>query len=253
MQENNFSIEDITTIGIASPGSIIENKIISNVVNLKIEKFDIYTALKKHFPNTKIIVKNDGCVAAIAEKLYGNIKNYKDALFICLGTGVGGTVFLNGKMLEPKKYSGLEIGHMSINKNGPICKCGKRGCFDIYGSFKKFKEELAKKLEWPIQSTSNEILPKLQQINKLELNSVEKIIQEYTENLSIGISNLINLFEPEIICIGGSFSYYESILLKPLKKKILEENMLFNKRKDIKIVCAKFLNDAGIIGAGNIL
>ena len=105
----------------------------------------------------------------------------------------------------------------------------------------------------PIQSTSNEILPKLQQINKLELNSVEKIIQEYTENLSIGISNLINLFEPEIICIGGSFSYYESILLKPLKKKILEENMLFNKRKDIKIVCAKFLNDAGIIGAGNIL
>ena len=80
----------------------------------------------------------------------------------------------------------------------------------------------------------------------------EKIINEYVEKLAIGISNLINIFEPEITVIGGSFTYYQSILLEPLKEKIIKEKLLFNKRDNINIVAAKLFNDAGIIGAGNL-
>ena len=218
-------------------------------MNLGIDEFNICEKIKKYYPNTEIIVKNDAKCAAIAEKLYGNMKEYKNGLFICLGTGVGGALFINGKLFEPQKYSGFEIGHMSIKQSGEKCKCGKIGCFDIYGSMKNFKIKLTQSLKMPANAISYQILPNLE---GKTTNEAQKIINEYIENLAIGISNLINIFEPEITVIGGSFTYYQSILLEPLKEKIIKENLLFNKRKNINIVAAKLFNDAGIIGAGSL-
>ena len=249
LREKNIYLSDIQKIGIATPGTVVDGEIIKNAVNLGIEEFNICKKLKRYYPNTEILVKNDAKCAAMAEKLYGNMKEYKNCLFICLGTGVGGALFLNGKLFEPEKYSGFEIGHMAIKQSGEKCKCGRVGCFDIYGSMKNFKAKLTAELKMPANSISYKILPKLE--GRIT-NQVQKIINEYVENLVIGISNLINIFEPEIIVIGGSFTYYQSILLEPLKEKILKENLLFNKRESINIVAAKLFNDAGIIGAGNL-
>lgn len=249
LRENNLHIENIGKIGIATPGTIVNGKIITNVVNLGIKNLNLHEKLKKYFPKTEIIIKNDGKCAAIAEKLYGNMKNFDEGLFICLGSGVGGAVFTKGKLLESNKYSGYEIGHISIKKDGKLCKCGKRGCFDIYGSMKNFKIKLTNELEIPNKSISYDILPKLEGKRTKE---VQNIIDEYIYNLSIGISNLINIFEPEIVVIGGSFSFYQSLLLEPLKEKIIKDNLLFNKRSSVNIVAAKLFNDAGIIGAGNL-
>lgn len=249
LTEKNIYLSDIQKIGIATPGTVINGETIKNAVNLGIEEFNICKKLKRYYPNTEILVKNDAKCAAMAEKLYGNMKEYKNCLFICLGTGVGGALFLNGKLFEPEKYSGFEIGHMEIKQSGEKCKCGNVGCFDIYGSMKNFKAKITNELKMPVNSISYKILPKLE--GKIT-NEVQKIINEYVENLSIGISNLINIFEPEIIVIGGSFTYYQSILLEPLKEKILKDNLLFNKRENLNIVAAKLFNDAGIIGAGNL-
>ena len=249
LTEKNIYLSDIQKIGIATPGTVINGEIIKNAVNLGIEEFNICKKLKRYYPNTEILVKNDAKCAAMAEKLYGNMKEYKNCLFICLGTGVGGALFLNGKLFEPEKYSGFEIGHMEIKQSWEKCKCGNVGCFDIYGSMKNFKAKITNELKMPVNSISYKILPKLE--GKIT-NEVQKIINEYVENLSIGISNLINIFEPEIIVIGGSFTYYQSILLEPLKEKILKDNLLFNKRENLNIVAAKLFNDAGIIGAGNL-
>jgi len=249
LREKNIYLSDIKKIGIATPGTVEDGQIIKNAVNLGIQEYNICKALKKYYPNTEIQVKNDAKCAAMAEKLYGNMKEYKSSLFICLGTGVGGALFINGKLFEPQKYSGLEIGHMSIKQSGEKCKCGKVGCFDIYGSMKNFKAKLTQSLGMPQNAISYEILPKLE--GKIT-DEIQKIINEYVENLAIGISNLINIFEPEITVIGGSFTYYQSILLEPLKEKIIKEKLLFNKRENINIVAAKLFNDAGIIGAGNL-
>lgn len=249
LEKNKLEIKDIEKIGIAVPGTVINEKIITNVVNLKIKEFDLYHELKKHYKNTQIRIKNDGKCAANAEKLYGNMSKYEDAIFLCLGTGVGGAVFLGGKMLEPQRCSGFEIGHMTINKDGKTCNCGKNGCFDIYGSMKRFKEKITKELKLNEISISSQILPEIQ---KSKNEKVQEIIEEYTKDVAIGISNLINIFEPQIIVIGGSFVYYKDILLEKVKQKIQNENMVLNKRENLNITTAKFLNDAGIIGAGNL-
>lgn len=249
IREMGIYLGDINQIGIAVPGTVKDDKIIKKCVNLGVKDFDIYSVINKYYPNTKIVIKNDGKCAAIDEKKYGNLKGYKDGIFICLGTGVGGAVYLNGKMLEPKTFSGFEIGHIVIDKHGELCKCGRRGCFDVYGSMKRFKRKLTKELGMSVDSLSFDILPK---VEKSKNKNIRKIIDDYAYDLSIGISNLINIFEPEVIVIGGSFAYYESILLSKIKDNIKNEKMLMNERKNIKIEKAKFLNDAGVIGAGNI-
>lgn len=140
---------------------------------------------------------------------------------------------------------------MVIEKNGLPCNCGKRGCFEKYGSMKAFKENLRKELNFPEYQTGKMLAELLKNRNLSdELNlKMDKVVDEYIENLSIGLANLINIFEPELIGIGGSFAFFKDILLGKLKNKLLEPNVLFNKRKNINIKVAELANDAGIIGA----
>lgn len=234
----------VESIGIAIPGTVNERKIIK-AVNLGLENYDIVGRLSKEI-NLPIKIKNDAKCAAIAESTYGSIKEYENSLFLTLGTGIGGAAVFNHKLLDPKKVPGFEFGHMIITKNGRLCNCGKRGCFERYGSMKVFKQEVINELNLDEKISGEELLKKVEKEQQDPV--VENIIDEFTENLSIGISNLINIFEPEAIGIGGSFTYYADILLPKIKSKILDGNLLFNKREDIIINAATLGNNAGMIG-----
>lgn len=236
--------ENVEFIGIAVPGTVSENRIIK-AVNLGIENYDLATKLEKIL-HIEVKLKNDAKCAALAEQKYGELSQYDNSVFLCIGTGVGSAVFMNGKLLEPKDVPGFEISHTVIQKNGLLCNCGKRGCFETYASIKRFKEKLSK--EFNIHSIKGEVIRDF--IRKNENDSrLKYLLNNYIEDLSIGISNIINIFEPEAICIGGSFAEYEDILYEPLKQALLKGNLLFNKRDDIIIKHAKLKNDAGIIGA----
>ena len=235
--------------GIAVPGTVYKNKIIK-AVNLGIENYDLVGNLEKTLIKAgyaiSIKLKSDGKCAALAEQKYGALKGYDNSVFLCIGTGVGSAVIFNGKLLEPKDVPGFELSHTIIQKNGTLCNCGKRGCFEVYASLKRFKEKLVK--EFNLKSLDGECIRDFIYENPDNL-TLKYMIYNYVEDLSIGISNIINIFEPEAICLGGSFAEYEDILYMPLKKKLLEGNLLFNKRCDIIIKLAKLKNDAGIIGA----
>ena len=237
-------LNEIEMIGIAVPGTVSNNKILK-AVNLGIEDYDLASHLKEIL-NIDIKLKNDAKCAALAEQKYGELNQYQNSIFLCIGTGIGGAVIYNGKLLEAKDVPGFEFSHMIIQKNGTLCNCGKRGCFETYASMKRFKEKIAK--EFNLNTVEGEYIK--QYILQNENNPTLKyIINNYIENLAIGISNIINIFEPEAICFGGSFAYFEDIFLEPLKKMLLEGNLLFNKRCDIILKLAKLKNDAGIIGA----
>lgn len=240
---------NINQIGIAVPGTVSDTKIIK-AVNLGIEDYDLGKILEEKLKNegytVKVKLKNDGKCAGLAEQKYGELQGYDNSVFLCIGTGVGSAVIFNGKLLEPKGVPGFEFSHTIIQKNGLECNCGKRGCFEVYASLKRFKERVKK--EFNLESLDGECIRDFIRKNP-ENVTLKYMINNYIEDLSIGISNIINIFEPEAICIGGSFAEYEDILYYPLKNALLNGNLLFNKKCDIIMKLAKHKNDAGIIGA----
>ena len=261
----NIENKKIEAIGIAVPGTVSDGTIVK-CVNLKLENYNIAQKLNKAlieyiqsnakqelFENLPLDIKlqNDAKCAAIAENTYGILNNYENSIFLTLGTGIGGAVIINNNLLKGTNFSGYEFGHMIINKNGLECNCGKKGCFELYASMRKLKKDLKEKLNLNEFTTSEQLLDLLKYNTALNKNDerIKEVIEEFTDNLALGISNLINIFEPEIIGIGGSFVYFEDFLLEKLKDKILFGNLLFNKRDDIIVKSAILGNDAGIIGA----
>ena len=193
-------------------------------------------------------MRNDAKSAAIAESKIGCLKGYKRAIFLTLGTGIGGAAIINGELLYTGNLPGCEFGHMIINKNGKECSCGKKGCFETYSSIRAFKKNVADAL-----GIADDFSGQYLRENLLDLNNIEikKVVEEFVENLCIGISNLIDIFEPEIVVLGGSFSHYEKNhpVYQMLLDKINELQSRFNKVAPPKIELAKLKNNAGIIGA----
>lgn len=228
----------IQKIGIGFPAA----NIIDGVITKYGKILDLPKILSQEF-NVPVYLKNDVKCSAICEKKIGNLKNYDNCLFMALGTGIGGAYFYKNELVTPNIFQGFEIGHMIIEKDGRECNCGNKGCFEQYASMRVFRNKLEELFQ--MDKITSDILFEL--IDKKEKQKeVNNIINEYIEYLSIGITNLINIFEPDAICIGGSFSYYQPIFIERLKDK-LKSN--FKNRSIPEILVAKYENDAGIIGA----
>lgn len=227
---------------------LVSKDVIVKASNLSITDFHICEELEKRLnKNMKIKLRNDAKCAALAEKEYGVLKQYNNCLFLGLGTGIGGAAFIDGKLLETTKYSGYEFGHMIIEKGGRLCSCGKKGCFEKYGSIKALKTEIVN-----VIGENEDITGKYFRENILTLNNpiIEEEIEKWLNYLKIGIGNLIDIFEPEAICFGGSFTHYEeNKLLERLIEKMNETDSTFTTSKRPDMMFAKFKNDAGVIGA----
>lgn len=244
LNENQMSLNEIEKIGVASPGTVTNGHITS--WNLGLKNFDLQSKLVEKY-GLPVKIRNDGKCAALAEKKYGAMKEYDDCVFINIGTGIGGAAFMGGKLLEPKRFSGFEFGHMTLVKNGIQCTCGKKGCFERYASIKSLKNRITKTLGIDGTDISGQYLR--EELMVKYHDEVQEDINDFIDYLKMGVCNLIDIFEPEIICFGGSFSYYEG---HPVLNKLIEEinkpDSTFNETKQ-KIVTAELKNDAGIIGA----
>ncbi len=235
----------IDLIGIATPGNPDNNDLcVKNLVNLGINNLSFKRIYEKY--NIPIQIKNDAKAAGLAELKYGALKDYKDAVFLCLGTGIGSAVFLNGNLLQANKHIGFELGHMVIDRNGEQCNCGKKGCFETYCSMKKFKENAKKILG--LENVSPALLPEkiIQNINDKDMHN---LVNEFIDNLIIGLSNIIDIFEPEAICLGGSFVYFKDVFSNKLSYEMERRKYVFNKESLPKLVLGELYNDAGILGA----
>lgn len=235
LKEIQVPIFLIEKIGIGIPG-IVENNKIKKCNKFGITNWNLAQELEKYY-GIPVILQNDALCAAIAEKEYGALKETKKAVFLCFGTGIGGVTIIEEQIISS------EYGHMIIQKNGKECNCGQRGCFETYSSMKVLKEEMIKVLKLDKNTTSEELLTILRKEEKDEINAY---LDQYIQTVLIGISNIVNIINPEKICIGGSFVYYEDILYKRLLEKLLTIPCQFQKPE---IVLATLGNTAGIIGA----
>ena len=226
----------IEQIGIGIPG-VVENNLIVAIKKYGIYNWDLAKEIEEHY-KIDVKISNDAVCSIRAEKEYGSLKGEKNAVFMCLGTGIGSAIIADNKIYES------EIGHMVIQKDGNSCNCGRNGCFETYASMYKFKKDIIELLNLSQDTESEEILQILK--SKKDNENINKYIDEYLNYLVIGISNIINILKPEVICIGGSFVHYEEIMFNKLIEKLKNSVIQYELPK---IVLSSLKNDAGIIGA----
>ena len=239
----------IESLGIAMPGTSIDGVILSSG-NVGIKNYNLTEKLQEKI-DLPITIKNDAKCAAMAENTYGVLKGYDRSIFLTLGTGIGGAAFIDGKLLTAGNRPGYEFGHMVIQKDGIECTCGRKGCFERYASMKVFKNHLRKELGLDDTTRGEELLKIIRDIKPgdKDYKAIQKTINDFIDNLSIGIANLINIFEPQVIGIGGSFIHFEDIFLERLREKVNSQTKGRAGKEEYIIRTAVLGNDAGIIGA----
>ncbi len=260
LDEAGLTGADIQAIGMGTPGIPgIEEKSVVYACNFpKVKHGKLQDEMRKYFPGVNAYVENDANAAAYGEILAGAAKGLKDAVVVTLGTGVGGGVIVDGKIYAGFNHCGSEIGHMVLNFNGPACNCGRKGCFEVYAS----ATALINQTKEMIQSYPDSVIHEMIDHNPDKVNGKvpfdaaqqgdragEKIIKNYLEYLGVGLVNIINIFQPEAIVIGGGICKQGENLLAPLREYVKHYIYTPDEIPTTKLMTAQLGNDAGIIGA----
>ena len=209
--------------------------------------------LKKHFEETfglETRVINDANSAALAELWTGSLKGCKNGILLTIGTGIGGGIIADGKLLSGAHGFAGEVGHMSIKKDGPLAAYGNRGGYEEYASTKallrRVEERLMEEgLPLPEEGLSGHWV--FEQADRGDA-LMEQILNEWIEDLMVGIENLVYIFDPERVVLGGGVSAQEKWLIKPLEER-LHKKLMHAYQEHIRVLSATHLNDAGLIGA----
>ena len=254
--QNNINIEEVSNIGIGIPG-IVTNDGGVTCVNLGLKNALIAPMLQESFKGTKVSIGNDANVAALAEFAYGSMKGYDSGVMITLGTGIGGGVVVNGKLITGANGMGAEIGHMMISSNYFECNCGNNGCFETFCSATAIIKYAQKLVEEGRKTTIiemakndiNNITAKMVFDSYKENDEVAiEVVDRFKKYLAIGLANIINFIDPQVISIGGGVSNASDIMLDGLSEKV-KQHLPFKEGNIADIVIAQFKNDAGILGA----
>ncbi len=258
--EQGISIDEVESVGIATPGSAdIENGTVIYTNNLPFVEYPIAKKLKSFFPVEKVLIANDADAAAYGEVIAGAGKGKKDFIMITLGTGVGGGVVINGKLYSGFNHSGGELGHTVIVKDGAQCSCGRRGCWEAYSSATALIRMTKEKMNECKDSVMWEYCEgNLDKVNgRTAFDCMRKgdkaasdVVDTYISYLATGSANIINIFQPSILAFGGGVSNEKENLLHPLAEHMKGQIYGYEHNKlhtELKI--AELRNDAGIIGA----
>ena len=261
LAECEIAMDDVTGAGIACPGTVNPaTGIVEYANNIKFSDFPLVALFSKEMdmPAENVKIGNDANLAALGEAVAGAAKGASSSVMITLGTGVGGGVILDGKMLMGCAFGGAELGHTVIELNGRQCSCGRKGCFEAYCS----ATALVKLTKEKFEATSGTLMHEMceNDVNrvggKTAFAAMKKgdkagaeVVEEFISYLACGVANLINIFQPEVFTIGGGVSGEGDNLLVPLKEKVSEQ--IYSKDKILKtdLRIATLGNDAGIIGA----
>lgn len=254
---SGISISDIQSIGIGTPGiANSDDGIIEYSCNLGFYNFDMVKTMREMI-DVPVFIENDANAAAYGEYLAGSAKNARDAVCITLGTGVGGGIIIDGKIYSGFNFAGAELGHTVIDPNGPECTCGRKGCFEVFSSatglIRMTKEAVELSPDCLMAKMSREegkVSGKLSfQAMREGCPVAKEVCERYIRYLALGITNMINIFQPNVLCIGGGVCNEGDALLNPVKEIVKREIYTRNSEKNTEIVIASLGNDAGIIGA----
>lgn len=258
VEEAGLTMADIEWVGVGTPGlANSETGIIEYSNNLGFENTPMAELIRKHI-DKPVYIENDANAAAYGEYVAGAAKGAKNAVCITLGTGVGGGIIIDGKIYAGSNFGGAEIGHTVISMDGPQCSCGRKGCFEVYSSatglIRMTKEKMAACPDTVMHQITEERSGKVSARTAFDAMrqgdaAAKEVVDFYIKALAAGITNTINIFQPDILCIGGGVCNEGDPLLLPMKALVEQEVYTRNSPKNTRIVIAELGNDAGLIGA----
>ena len=254
-----ITADKIKHIGIGVPG-IADNQagIVVKAVNINFSNVNIRHEMQKYF-DVPVYVENDANCAALAESLFGEAKGVKNSITLTLGTGIGGGIIINNEIYQGSNCAAGELGHISLIMDGELCGCGRRGCFEAYASATALKNQaistvrdnkdtlMYEKVNGDIDKIDAKVVFDCAKANDKVAN---QIVDKYIKYLTEGIITLINVFQPDVIAIGGGVSNAGQYFLDKVRNVIKNSYEMARDLDKRTVVCqAKLGNSAGIIGA----
>lgn len=250
-------IQEIKSIGIGSPGiPDSKNGILLYANNLNFRNVPMREEMQKYI-HLPVYINNDANCAALAESAVGAAAGVEHSVTVTLGTGVGGGVIIHRKIYGGFNYAAAELGHMVIVSGGMPCTCGRNGCWEAYASATALiRQTQAAALENPKSMINTLVNNDMTKINaktafdaaKQGDETGQKVVEQYIRYVAEGLINIINIFQPEVVAIGGGVSKEGEYLLKPLRE-LVSSGVYTRGVSQTQIKTAQLGNDAGIVGA----
>ena len=262
--EAGVPFEKIAYIGIATPGSAkCDTGEILYANNLPFSNYNMAKKLSTMLGVEKrIYIENDANAAAKAEAVAGAAKGSKYSVMITLGTGVGGGIILDGQVYTGFNYAGAELGHIVIKKGGRKCSCGRCGCWETYSSATGLVKTTREKLEECRKTGRKTVMEEMigGDLSRVSARTAfaakrrgdevaSEVVEDYVNDLVCGLVNIINIFQPNVLSIGGGISGEGDYLLNMLPEKVFAETYSRGDTPQCTLKIAEMGNDAGIIGA----
>lgn len=259
IEKSGKDTKEFAGVGIGCPGVIdSKNGVVIFAGNLALKNYPLVGSIKK-VVNLPVKITNDANAAALGEAKFGAGKSYDNVLFITLGTGVGGGVIIDGKLFEGYKSAGTELGHIVIKEGGRPCTCGRKGCFEAYSSatalMRKTKEVMQENKNskmwesYTLETVSGKTAFDYASTDK----SAKSVVDWYVKHLACGITNLANVFRPQIVMLGGGVCNQGERLIAPVRNLVRQEIFGGCDYADIEVVKATLGNTAGALGAASLI
>lgn len=250
--------DEIISIGVGTPGSVNKSTgFIEFANNLEFNNVPAKKMLEERLRKT-VYLDNDANCAALGEAIAGCGKGVSSFVAITLGTGVGSGIVIDGKIVNGVNFAAGEMGHMVICIDGEQCNCGRRGCWERYASanalISQTKDAMRLNQDSIMWRLVNENIDSVSGRTAFDAmregdETGKKVVLRYIYYVAIGIINIINALQPDIICVGGGIGHEGDFLLEPLRRHVERERYSLYASKQTELVSAELGNDAGIIGA----
>lgn len=257
VEKAGLTMDQIENVGVGAPGTANKKTgVLEYANNLRFYDVPMRQMMEDRLHKT-IYIENDANAAAFGEYLAGAGKEVGSLVAITLGTGVGGGVIIDGRILTGFSYAGAELGHTVIVAHGRPCTCGREGCFEAYSSatglinLTREAMELHKDSKmWEVSKQEGKVSGRTAfDAMRLGDEAAKAVVDEYIDYLAIGVANMINIFQPHVLCIGGGICHEGETLLAPLREKVASQTYVRKPENRTQIVTATLGNDAGVIGA----
>lgn len=247
LEERGIAVDQCDGAGIGIPGTIDRKTgtvVYSN--NIRWEQVPVAKLLSAYLPIPIKVANNADC-SLLGEVSAGAVKDCQDVVMLTIGVGVGGGIFLNGRLFEGGRIGGSELGHIVIERNGRTCTCGRRGCLETYVSLTALKKDVKERCGRTLHT--EEIFRLYEQGDE----GVLEVVDEYIDRLGTGIVNIVNIFRPQVLLLGGSIVKQGECLLKPLREMVRESCFGQEYGEVPEIGMAASGEENGMIGAASLL